>query len=171
MKKVILSIIAVMAMSLSVMAQDDNRQRPQRMDRTEMIKRRTQQMVEKYGLNEEQAAALQALNEKTTPQMGGNRNGGQRPEGNDSVRTRQRRDNGNMERGERGQNRGERGDRGGNMNRGQRGQGMQRGMGFGGRNMEEYNNELQKIMTEAQYKQYTEDMKQMRERFGQGRRN
>lgn len=153
-----------MALSMPVMAQGFNRQGGQRFDRTEMIQRRTQQMVERYGLSQEQAEAVKALIEKTTPEMGGNRNGGQRAERNDSVRPRQRRENGNAERGQRGQNRGE---RGANMNRGQRGGGM----GFGGRNMEEYNNELQKIMTPEQYQKYTDDMKQMRERFGQGRRN
>lgn len=162
MKKVILSLVALVAFSIVSLAQDFNGQRPQRMDRTEMIKRRTQQMVEKYGLNDEQAAALQALNEKTTPEMGGNRNGGPRPERNDSVQPRQRRNDGNVERG----NRGERG-----MNRGGQRGGQRGGMGFGRRNMEEYNNELQKIMTPEQYQKYTDDMKQMRERFGQGRRN
>lgn len=160
MKKVILSFVALVAFSIVSLAQDFNGQRPQRMDRTEMIKRRTQQMVEKYGLNDEQAAALQALNEKTTPEMG--RNGGPRPERNDSVQPRQRRNDGNVERG----NRGERG-----MNRGGQRGGQRGGMGFGRRNMEEYNNELQKIMTPEQYQKYTDDMKQMRERFGQGRRN
>lgn len=166
MKKVILSLVALVAFSIVSLAQDFNGQRPQRMDRTEMIKRRTQQMVERYGLNDEQAAALQALNEKTTPEMG--RNGGPRPERNDSVQPRQRRNNGNVERGQRNGNREE---RGGNMNRGGQRGGQRGGMGFGGRNMEEYNNELQKIMTPEQYQKYTDDMKQMRERFGQGRRN
>ena len=168
MKKFILSLFALVAFSMTSMAQGFNGQRGQRMDRTEMIKRRTQQMVEKYGLNDEQAAALQALNEKTTPEMGGNRNGGPRPERNDSVQPRQRRNNGNVERGQRNGNREE---RGGNMNRGGQRGGQRGGMGFGGRNMEEYNNELQKIMTPEQYQKYTDDMKQMRERFGQGRRN
>lgn len=168
MKKFILSMVAVMALSMPVMAQGFNRQGGQRMDPTEMIKRRTQQMVEKYGLDEKQAAALQALNEKNLSQMRGNRNNGPRPERNDSVQPRQRRENANGNNGgQRRERNMDRGQRGGNMGQGQRGGGM----GFGGRNMEEYNNELQKIMTPEQYQKYTDDMKQMRERFGQGRRN
>lgn len=151
MKKIILSLIAVMAISLTAVAQGENRQRGQRMDPTEMIKRRTQQMVERYNLSDEQAAALQALNEKSMAQMGQRMGNGQRAERNDSVAPRKR--DGNRERGQRGEG----------MQRGNRG--GQRG-GFGAFN-EEYNNELQKILTPEQYKAYTEDMQKMRERMGQ----
>lgn len=148
MKKIILSLIAVMAISLTAVAQGENRQRGQRMDPAEMVKFRTQQMVERYNLNNEQAAALQALNEKSMAQMGQRMGNGQRAERNDSVAP-SKRD------GKRGRREGmQRGNRGG-----------QRG-GFGAFN-EEYNTELQKILTPEQYKAYTEDMQKMRERMGQ----
>ena len=61
MKKLILAFVAVMTMT-AAQAQGDNNQgngeRP-RVDRTEMLKRRTDDAVKKYGLNEEQAAKLE----------------------------------------------------------------------------------------------------------------
>lgn len=128
-----------------------NGQRP-RMDRSEMIKMRTEQMVKQYGLNEEQAAALQALNEKTMSQMGGARRDGQRPERTDSARVRPERRNGES----RGQGNG-----------GARMRGGQGPRSFGAYNNEEYNAELQKIMTPEQYKAYTENREKMMQQFGQ----
>ena len=83
MKNIILSVVALLSMSMTAMAQEENvpaGDRPQKMDRTEMIKKHTERMVSKYGLNAEQAAALQALNEKSMPQMRGPRPGGPKPE-------------------------------------------------------------------------------------------
>ena len=88
MKKLILAFVAVMTMT-AAQAQGDNNQgngeRP-RVDRTEMLKRRTDDAVKKYGLNEEQAAKLLQLNTKYADTMGrrmggqrGGRRGGARP--------------------------------------------------------------------------------------------
>lgn len=78
MRKLIVSIFMIAAININVSAQNEQggNRRPQ-MDRTEWAKRRTERMVQKYGLNEQQAAALQALNEKQMPR-------GQRPEKSDS---------------------------------------------------------------------------------------
>lgn len=152
MKKFILTIIAALSIGSVAMAQNENGRRP-RMDRSEMIKQRTEMMVKQYGLNAEQAAALQALNEKTMNQMGGQRRDGQRPEGGDSARVRPQRRNSEAS---------------GQGNGGQRNRFGQGGQRFGGQNNEAYENELKKIMTEEQYKVYQDDRKKMMDRFGQG---
>lgn len=143
-----MSIAALILLSTAAMAQDNEGQRPerQRLDRTEMIKQRTDDVVKRYGLNEEQAKQLLSLNTKYLGQMGGQRgqrrggpgmrpgNGGPRPQMNDS--TAQRRPQG----GPRPQ--------------------------MGGQ-MKEYEDELQKIMTPEQYKAYQADREERMKQFGQ----
>ena len=82
MRKFIVSIFLIAAVSINASAQNEQggNRRP-RMDRTEWAKRRTERMVQKYGLNEKQAEALLALNEKQMP-----RGNGQRPERRDSAK-------------------------------------------------------------------------------------
>ena len=151
MKQTLLSIAALLLLSTAAMAQNGQGQRPngQRLDRTEMIQRRTDGVVKKYGLNEEQAKQLLSLNTKYADQMGprGGRGGGQgmrdgqrrqRPEGGDSLRQ-------------------------------QRPQG-QRGPQMGGQmneQMKAYNEELQKILTPEQYKAYQADQEERMRQFGQ----
>lgn len=154
MKKMILAIAAAMMMSANVMAQG-NQQRPQ-MDPAEMMKARTEQMVKEYGLNEEQAKKLEVLNTnfaQKMPMMGGQRGQGQRTQGQTGQR---QRGQGQTERDQRPQRQ-----QGDTIRRGERPQGQgQRGqMNFEEmrKNMEEYNAELQKIMTEEQFKKYTEN--------------
>ena len=50
MKQIVVSIAALLLLSTAAMAQDNQGQRPdrQRMDRTEMIKQRTDETVKKY---------------------------------------------------------------------------------------------------------------------------
>ena len=57
MKQTVMSIAALILLSTAAMAQDNQGQRPegQRLDRTEMIQRRTDRVVQQYGLNAEQA--------------------------------------------------------------------------------------------------------------------
>ena len=85
MKKIFLTLAAAVLLSASAIAQDDNRrqERP-RMDRTEMLKMRTEQTAKQYNLDETQTAKLLELNTKYADtmfrgmgQMGqrGNRNG------------------------------------------------------------------------------------------------
>lgn len=71
MKKVMMAIL-MMAMSANVMAQEEtDGQRPERKprDRQEMIQKRTDHMVEKYGLNSEQAEQLLTLNKEYADKM------------------------------------------------------------------------------------------------------
>ena len=62
MKKFLVSIFLIAAVGVGASAQNEQggNQRP-RMDRSEWVKRRTEMMVQKYGLNEKQAAALRDI--------------------------------------------------------------------------------------------------------------
>lgn len=86
MKRILCVILMAFAMCVAISAQGNGQRQRPRMDRSEMIKRRTEQMVKQYGLDETQAKALQALNESQMPQMGGQFRGGQRQEMSDSLR-------------------------------------------------------------------------------------
>ncbi len=92
MKRMILAVSAAIMMGSVAMAQDENQQRKGRGERkfdpTEMVKRRTDDAVTKYKLNEEQAKKLLELNTKYAKDMaprmrpGGPRNGeGRKPQG------------------------------------------------------------------------------------------
>lgn len=157
MKKLVLTMIAMVTMSLSAMAQDTAQVRRQ-FNPEQMAKMRTDAVVKKYGLNEEQAKKLLDLNTrfagKIRPMgpMGGQRRGGQRMQGDrpqrmtpDSLRAQ-------------GQRRGQ-GQRGGGFNREE----MQK-------NMEDYNNELKAILTPEQYEAYQKDEQQNRRQFNGPRR-
>ena len=157
MKKLVLTMIAMVTMSLSAMAQDTAQVRRQ-FNPEQMAKMRTDAVVKKYGLNEEQAKKLLDLNTrfagKIRPMgpMGGQRRGGQRMQGDrpqrmnpDSLRAQ-------------GQRRGQ-GQRGGGFNREE----MQK-------NMEDYNNELKAILTHEQYEAYQKDEQQNRRQFNGPRR-
>ena len=157
MKKLVLTMIAMVTMSLSAMAQDTAQVRRQ-FNPEQMAKMRTDAVVKKYGLNDNQAKKLLDLNTrfagKIRPMgpMGGQRRGGQRMQGDrpqrmnpDSLRAQ-------------GQRRGQ-GQRGGGFNREE----MQK-------NMEDYNNELKAILTPEQYEAYQKDEQQNRRQFNGPRR-
>lgn len=157
MKKLVLTMIAMVTMSLSAMAQDTAQVRRQ-FNPEQMAKMRTDAVVKKYGLNDDQAKKLLDLNTrfagKIRPMgpMGGQRRGGQRMQGDrpqrmnpDSLRAQ-------------GQRRGQ-GQRGGGFNREE----MQK-------NMEDYNNELKSILTSEQYEAYQKDEQQNRRQFNGPRR-
>lgn len=157
MKKLVLTMIAMVTMSLSAMAQDTAQVRRQ-FNPEQMAKMRTDAVVKKYGLNDDQAKKLLELNTrfagKIRPMgpMGGQRRGGQRMQGDrpqrmnpDSLRAQ-------------GQRRGQ-GQRGGGFNREE----MQK-------NMEDYNNELKSILTPEQYEAYQKDEQQNRRQFNGPRR-
>lgn len=156
MKKLVLTLVAAVAMNIGAMAQEtqgERRERPQ-MDPKEMIQQRTDETVKKYGLNEEQAQKLLDLNtryfQKMGPMMmGGPRRGQggprpqmgerpQRPEG-DTVQHQRR------PRPEFGGNREE----------------MRK-------NREAYDTELKTILTDEQYKAYQKDEQSRRQ--GRGNR-
>ena len=146
-----MALIAALTMTATTMAQDENNQARERrhIDKTEMVKHRTAETVKAYGLDEKQAKALLELNTKFADKMGpgrGPRPGGpkgQRPEGMKKMK-------------------GQRPDsiKGGQF--------APRNMGAGHekmrQTMEEYDQELQKILTPDQYKAYKADMeKRMKE--------
>ena len=138
MKKLVLTMVAMLTMALSVAAQDSLQTRRDRklMNPTEMAKHRTERMVKTYGLNEEQSSRLKALNmkyaETMRPERGnhGGRPGfrpdmkGKRPQQmmNDSARVAMR------------------------------------------KNLEAYDAELKTILTEDQYKAYNADRAKMMNR-------
>ena len=160
MKKLIMAFVAFMTVTASQAQGNFGQGNGERreIDRTEMTKRRTDDAVKKYSLNEDQAAKLLALNTKYVDKIGFGR-GGMRG--------------------------GARGDRprpnfGG-------GQGMGQGMGQGGQRPEmteemreqfakmrqereeaqkQYDTELQQIMTPEQFKAYQADQEEMRRNFG-----
>jgi len=81
MNKITLAIIAMMTMgSATICAQDENpEQRPQQrrqMDRTEMLKNRTERVAKEYGLDEEQTAKLLDLNTRYADKLWQGRRGG-----------------------------------------------------------------------------------------------
>ena len=152
---------AAVLMGTTAMAQGNNGQRPQ-FDRTEMIKQRTDQMVEKYKLNETQAKQLLELNTQNAELMG------------------------------RGMGMGRMGGQGGRRGGGQGapqmggGQGAPQ-MGGGGfqmteeqraqfeemrkqreENQKKYDAELEKILTPEQFKSYQKDMEEQRAQRGRG---
>jgi len=163
MKKMMMALVAVMTMSANVMAQENNEQQVeqqqveqrqrQRPDRTEMVKRYTDQMVEKYQLDETQATQLLELNtryaEKMGPMMMGRGNRGPRD----------RRPAGGMMPRER-RNIPAEGDTLNNHQPEQRGANRYEEMR---KNMEAYEKELQEIMNEEQFEAYKKDTEQMRQ--------
>lgn len=128
MKRIICAAAAMLLMSSAIVAQEETKQeqRP-RIDRTELIQKRTNDVVKRYGLNEEQAQQLLSLNTKYADKMRGPR--GQRPQGH-------------------------RGGRDGNGNQPQH---AKQGRPQGGGYMKDYDDELQKILTPDQYKAFCED--------------
>lgn len=169
MKKMIWALVAATIVSTSAMAQDNDRrgQGHQPMDKTEMVKQRTNETVSKYGLNDEQAQKLLELNTRFADKMGpmrgqfrggrhGNRPnmGGNRPNMGGSKPQRHDRDTLSQQ---------------GRPQRPSR-EDMEKRREEMRKNMEEYNDALKGIMTEEQYNAYTTDM-QKRMQQGPHRQN
>ena len=157
MKKIVLTMIAVVAMSISAMAQDTTQVRRQ-FNPEQMAKMRTEATVQKYGLNEEQAKKLLDLNtrfaDKSRPMRGmGGQPRGPRMDGDRNNRPQRMAPDSLRARGPRGG-----GQRGG-FNREE----MQK-------NMEAYNNELKTILTPEQFEAYQKDEQQNRRQFNGPRR-
>ncbi|PTL33237.1 hypothetical protein C7120_00990 [Prevotella sp. oral taxon 376] len=79
MKRLILAIVAVFAMSGAVLAQDVDNKDGKKPDKAEMVQRHTDRMVKRYDLNDQQAKKLKKLNEEYAdklPMPGGLRPGG-----------------------------------------------------------------------------------------------
>ncbi len=140
MKRMILALSATIMMSAAAMAQEDGQQRnggnDRKPDLTEMVKKRTNETVSKYKLNDEQAKKLLELNTKYAKEMGpGMRRGG--PRGGE----------GSNQQGEK---------------RPEMTEEQKTKMEEGRKKMEErmnaYNTELKTILTDEQYKNYSADM-------------
>lgn len=152
----------MMLLSTAAMAQDDQKQRPQgqRPDRTEMIQKRTDDVVKKYGLNDKQAKELLSLNTKFADKMRGPRGmrpegKGKRPEGKDVRQGGPRPEGKQMS----------------DSLRMRRPDGQRPGRRAMDENMKEYEQELQKIMTPEQYKAYTADRDDRAKRMREARQN
>ena len=164
MKKAVLTMVALVMMGGAAIAQDEQKKdNDKRMpNKTEMIQRRTDMMVNRYGLNDKQKEKLQKLNTEYTDKLGGpgmgmRRGGhgghgmghgmrpGQRPEAGGNAPSRE---------GKRPE-----------MSEEQRAQ-MKQQMEQMRKNREAYGAELKKIMTEEQYKKFQDDEQQNRGRGG-----
>ena len=72
MKKLMMTMIAAVMMSSAAFAQDNQKEckcSEKKADNTEMVKHRTDKMVKKYGLNDQQAAQLLEVNTKYSDKM------------------------------------------------------------------------------------------------------
>ena len=168
MKKSLMIAIVSVALSLQVSAQDNGTNGPRQFDRNEMIQRRTESTASRYGFDEAQKAKLLELNKKyadVIPMMGPRgggpgRMGGMRPGRGQSADNNASGDNQNSRPRE-----------------GMRPGGPRQGFGGGGpgrfrpdpEKMQQYETELQSIMTPEQYAKYQEDRKAMMERMSQRR--
>ncbi len=161
MKKMMMALTAAVMMSTGMMGQEQGQggDAP-RMDRSEMMKQRTEQMVKDYGLSEEQGQKLLELNTKYAEKlpmrmMRGPRRGGPGMSGQ----------GGRMQRPER-----QGGDSLRRMQRPPRQGGERQMPNFEEmrQNMEAYNAELEKVMTPEQFTKYKEDMQQRMQRGPRG---
>ena len=160
MKRIIMTMAAAVLMSSAVLAQEKKEgQRPERkFDKTEMIKHRTDETVKQYSLNEKQAAKLLELNTKYADKMGprgphrggpGRHHGmrpGPKPDGETAATPQQPKDEKKrpeLTEEQKAKMKAEREE-------------MQQ-------TMKAYDAELQKIMTDEQYKQYKADMEKRRQ--------
>jgi len=155
MKKIVFAMIAALTVSSAAMAQDSQRRERRQFDQKEMTQRRTDMVVKKYGLNDQQAKDLLALNTEFAGKMRTGMRGfrGQRPQMNGGEQPKaEKRDS--LQR----------------RQRSQRGQGAARQMPNREemeKNMKEYETKLQAIMTADQYKAYQADQEKMRQQRGQ----
>lgn len=161
MKKVI-ALLAIMAMTTTGMsAQENQGQRPPRMNKEEMVQQRTDYMAQQYGLDDAQKQQLLELNKKYADDipMMGPRPGGPRGGGPGGQMRRQGPPQG--------------GEGNGSFQPGQR-PGMGQGQGFGRprfdpEKMKEYETGLSQIMTKEQYEKYESEKKARMERMRQRR--
>ena len=134
MKRMILAVIAAVTIGTNAVAQQPQEHRHGKRDKTEMVKHRTEDMTQQYGLSEEQSAQLLALNTKYADKMAprggrhGHRHEGGRPEGGERRKP--------------------------TMTDEQRQQHRQA--------MEAYDQELKGILTAEQFAKYKEDMDKRR---------
>lgn len=148
-KRFIMALVAVAAISTTAVAQPERPDGPRR-NPAEMAKHRTERMVEQYGLDQQQAEKLLELNtkyaDKMRPMFGhhGHRHDGRRPE---VAERRMPRDD----------------DRRPELTEEQR-QKMQQEREEQAKVMASYDEELKAIMTPEQFAKYQDDKKNERKR-------
>ena len=154
MKQMIMTLLAAVMVSTAAGAQDKDSNKPS-MDnnrKLEMVKHRTDKMVEDYQLNDKQAKKLLELNTEYADMMRPPHHGHHGPHGMRGQRPEPPKDDMKGERPE--PPKGDREDRREKM--------ME--------TMKAYDAELQKIMTAEQYEKYKADMQQRRENGHKGPR-
>ena len=149
MKKMMMTMIAAVLMSSAAFAQEEKKCecKCKQPDKTEMVKHRTDRVVKKYGLNDQQAASLLELNTKYADKFGGPRgHHGKKHEGQADATTGATtpQPRGDKKRPE--------------LTEEQKAQFEARRQEMEA-NRKAYETELKKILTEDQFKQYEADMK------------
>lgn len=141
MKKVLVMIVAALGITMSAYAQSDNNQQGERpqMSKTEMIQKQTSRMVERYGLNDDQARQLLKLNTSYDGKIMG-MPGGRGPRRDGQRQPPMRRDSVAHQRPSKEQM-----------------ESMRKEMSA---KMDAYKAEVKKIMTAEQYAKYEADLKQ-----------
>ncbi|MBM6992175.1 MAG: DUF4890 domain-containing protein [Prevotella sp.] len=146
MKKLMMMFAAMMLTAMTVNAQSNDSVQHRKVNRTEMVKNRTDRFVKQYGLNETQAQQLLQLNTvyaDKMPGMGrrgmGNRN--HQGEGQNAAPSQTERPSKEQ---------------------------MEARMKEMKANMDAYNAELKKILTSDQYAKYQEAQQKRMQRRGQG---
>ncbi len=164
MKKIVMTLVAAIMMGSAAMAQDNNSQQPKqgkKRNKTEMAQKRTDDMAQRYGLNQEQTAQLLKLNTEYADKIGPHR-GGPRPAGGRRPRFG---GGGMMPEGvEMMPGGGDFGDMGPVMDDEAKMRAARHKMREQMRaNRQAYNAELKKILTDEQFQQYEADQAQRRE--------
>ena len=152
MKQMIMTLMAAVMVSTAAVAQDKNSNKPSEDNnrKLEMVKHRTDKMVEDYQLNDKQAKKLLELNTEYADMMRPPHHGHHGPHGMRGQRPEPPKDDMKGERPE--PPKGDREDRREKM--------ME--------TMKAYDAELQKIMTAEQYEKYKADMQQRHEKGHKG---
>ena len=162
MKKILMAIAAAVMMSSNMLAQDEKTEvgkEQRKVDMTEMVQKRTDETVKRYGLSEEQAAQLLKLNTKYAGKMGPGRRG-PRPEGRKGREAQGMKQQGQMPDVQKNDTLAKKDSR--QMMRPNREQ-MRK-------EMEEYDAEIKKIMTDEQYQKYKADRQSRMKERPQGQR-
>lgn len=148
MKKMMLALVALFAVSVAAVAQNNDNEGRRRPDAKEMAKAQAERMAERYGLNDEQTAKVEALNAEYAGKMrpqGGMRGGMQRPRGQRPEAAKEQ-----MEAPK--------------MGKAPSKEDMEARRKEMQAQQEAYQAALKEIMTKEQYAKYGEDMKRMQER-------
>ena len=154
MKQMIMTLLAAVMVSTAAVAQDKDSNKPSvdNNRKQEMVKHRTDKMVEDYQLNDKQAKKLLELNTAYADKMRPPHHGHHGPHGMRGQRPEPPKGDMNGERPE--PPKGDRQDRRKEM----------------AETMKAYDAELQKIMTAEQYEKYKSDMQQRHEKGHKGPR-